>query len=117
MTGNSFNKFPALVQIMACRQPGDKPLSEPMMESLLMHICVTRPQWVNDWKLIEGYEVEVLVGIVAPDVFVFQHQVISSNTPVPRLLCSFSVIKNVLFNGATLRFQIHFEDQNDLCIL
>ena len=27
--------------------PGDKPLSEPMMVSLLMHICVTRPQWVK----------------------------------------------------------------------
>ena len=32
---------------MAWRQPGDKPLSEPMMVSLLMHIYVTRPQWVN----------------------------------------------------------------------
>ena len=33
------NNIPALV--------GAKPLSEPMMLSLLMHICVTRPQWVN----------------------------------------------------------------------
>ena len=32
---------------MAWRRPGDKPLSEPRMESLLTHICVTRPQWVN----------------------------------------------------------------------
>ena len=38
---------PALVQIMAWRRPGDKPLSEPMMIILLTHICVTRPQWVN----------------------------------------------------------------------
>ena len=38
---------PTLVQIMAWRRPGDKPLSEPMMVSLLTHICVTRPQWVN----------------------------------------------------------------------
>ena len=43
----SINNIPALVQIMAWRQPGDKPLSEPMMVSLLTHICVTRPQWVN----------------------------------------------------------------------
>ena len=42
------NNIPALVQIMALRRPGDKPLSEPMMVSLLMHICVTRPQWVKD---------------------------------------------------------------------
>ena len=41
------NNIPALVQIMAWRRPGDKLLSEPMMVSLLTHICVTRPQWVN----------------------------------------------------------------------
>ena len=65
------NNIPALVQIMAWRRPGDKPLSEPMMVRLLMHICwdyytivvsdicFTRPQWVmhaipaklwNIWK-------------------------------------------------------------------
>ena len=38
---------PALVQIMAWRRSGDKPLSEPMMVSLLTHIYVTRPQWVS----------------------------------------------------------------------
>ena len=32
---------------MAWRRPGDKSLSELMMVSLLTHICVTRPQWVN----------------------------------------------------------------------
>ena len=41
------NNIPALVQIMAWRRSGDKPLSEPMMVSLLTHICVTRPQWVD----------------------------------------------------------------------
>ena len=41
------NNIPALVQIMAWRRSGNKPLSEPMMVSLLMHLCVTRPQWVN----------------------------------------------------------------------
>ena len=40
------NNIPALVQIMAWRRPGDKPLSEP-----LTHICVTRPQWVNKLPL------------------------------------------------------------------
>ena len=47
------NNIPALVQIMAWRRPGDKPLSGPMMVSLLTHICVTRPQWV---KAIPCYE-------------------------------------------------------------
>ena len=41
------NNIPSLVQIMAWRRPGDKPLSEPMMVSSLTHICVTRPQWVK----------------------------------------------------------------------
>ena len=44
------NNIPALVQIMACRRPGAKPLSEPMMVSLLTHLCVARPQGVeNSW--------------------------------------------------------------------
>ena len=42
----SINNIPALVQIMAWRRPGDKPLSEPMMVSLLTHTCVTRLQWI-----------------------------------------------------------------------
>ena len=41
------NNIPALVQIMAWCRPGDKPLSEAMMVNSLIHICVTRPQWVN----------------------------------------------------------------------
>ena len=41
------DNIPALFQIMASRRPGNKPLSEAMMVSLLTHICVARPQWVN----------------------------------------------------------------------
>ena len=41
------DNIPALVQIMAWRRPGDKPLSESMLVRLLTHICVTRPQWVK----------------------------------------------------------------------
>ena len=45
------NNNPALVRIMAWRRSGDKPLSEPMMVSLLTHISVTRPQWVKySWQ-------------------------------------------------------------------
>ena len=43
----TINNIPALVQMMAWRRPGDKPLSESMMVSLPTHICVTRPQWVK----------------------------------------------------------------------
>ena len=41
------DNIPALVQILACRRPGDKLLSEPVMVSLLTHTYVTRPQWVK----------------------------------------------------------------------
>ena len=41
------NTITALVQIMAWRRPGDKPLSEPILVSLLTHIYVNRPQWVK----------------------------------------------------------------------
>ena len=44
------NNITALVRIMAWRRPGDKSLSEPMMVNLLTHICVTRPQWVNNYR-------------------------------------------------------------------
>ena len=46
------NNIPTMVQIMAWRRPGDKPLSEPMMVSLPTHICVARPQWVKEMFLL-----------------------------------------------------------------
>ena len=45
---SQINNNPSLVQIMAWRRSGDKPLSEPMMVSLVTHICVTRPQWIKE---------------------------------------------------------------------
>ena len=41
------NNIPALIQIMAWRRPGDKPLCEPMMVRIPTHLCVTQPQWVK----------------------------------------------------------------------
>ena len=55
------NNIPALVQIMVCRWPGDKQLSEPMMVDLPTHICVTRPQWVNKYYA-RFYYVCAIVG-------------------------------------------------------
>ena len=57
------NNIPALVQIMAWRRPGDKPLSEPMMICLLTHICVTRPQWVNKFGFLVGRPMSSMTGI------------------------------------------------------
>ena len=42
-----FNTIPSLVQIMALRRSGDKPLSEPVLVILQTYVCVTRPQWFN----------------------------------------------------------------------
>ena len=42
-----FNNIPTLVTIMAWCRTGNKPLSESMMDILLMHICITQPQWVK----------------------------------------------------------------------
>ena len=44
------NDIAALVQIMGWCRPSDKPLSEPLMVTSPTHICVTRPQWVNNRK-------------------------------------------------------------------
>ena len=64
------NNIPALVQIMAWRRPGDKPLSVPMMLGLLMHICVNRPQWVKKafWTFLYQYIFTSFWNIVLKDV-------------------------------------------------
>ena len=46
INNQQINNIPALIQIMAWRRPGDKPLSEPMMECLVTYICMTRTQGV-----------------------------------------------------------------------
>ena len=59
------NNILALVRIMVWRRPGDKPLSEPMMVSLLMHICVTQPQWVNNKQVYQTLEfTKNIIGVI-----------------------------------------------------
>ena len=41
------NDIPALVQIMAWRRPGDKPLSELLVIRLSTHMRVNGPQWIK----------------------------------------------------------------------
>ena len=50
-----FNNIPALLQIMSWWWPGDKPLSESMMVSLLTHICIIQPQWIKIKAWIINY--------------------------------------------------------------
>ena len=47
----TINNIPAMAQVMAWCRLGDKPLSEPMMVSLLTQICVTRPQKVKNTRI------------------------------------------------------------------
>ena len=63
----SINNIPALVQIMAWRRPGNKPLPELMMVNLLTHICVTRPQWVNACPLKIHYCQQGYMGSCEPE--------------------------------------------------
>ena len=50
------NSISALVQIMAWRRPGHRPLSETMMVSLPMHICVIQPQWFKSYVNANDYQ-------------------------------------------------------------
>ena len=65
------NNNPALVQIMPWRRSGDKPLSEPMMVSLLMHICVAPPQWVKWIHLLVCVIVNWLWQLHTPNCIIF----------------------------------------------
>ena len=56
------NNIPALVQIMAWCHEGDKPLSEPMMVSLPMHLCVTRPNELKRKEALSQGYISVLVS-------------------------------------------------------
>ena len=96
------NSIPALVQIMAWRWSGDKPLSEAMMFSLLTHICVTRPQWVNhDFiSIIPGYEI---VGFASVRSCVHEHicwscqKVIPASSRNDSAKCNYLIIMDLLF--------------------
>ena len=78
------NNNPALVQIMAWRRSGDKPLSEPMLVGSLTHICVTRPQWVNllvytyIWPIIS--EIRYMVSWWKSERSSFKDRVIQNHT-------------------------------------
>ena len=53
---------PALVQLMTWYRPDKKILSESMMDGLLTHICVTRPQH-NMFQHTLGYHNEPLMQL------------------------------------------------------
>ena len=73
------NNTPALVQMMVWHRPGANSLSEPMMISLLMHICVSRPQWVNVVKC-PLHLPAIFASQISPNIFLQCHSVVISDT-------------------------------------
>ena len=63
------NNIPASVQIIAWCRPDDKPLSEPMMVSLLTHICVARPQWVECMLM----DLHMIAFILCKQLYIWSH--------------------------------------------
>ena len=79
----SINNILSSVQIMAWCRSGDKLLSEPMMISLLTHICVTRPQWVNTLSILRSRQNgRSITDIFKPIFFVTEGPI----NPIPALL-------------------------------
>ena len=64
------DNIPSLVQTMTRWRPVDKPLSEPMMDSLLTYMCVTRPQCgapAKRWYVPLQWQFEHIVQIFLQD--------------------------------------------------
>ena len=60
---------PAMVQMMAWRRTGDKPLFEPIMAKFFLRCCVIRPLWVN----IKLSKVKKCVTQNEPRLFLFSY--------------------------------------------
>ena len=87
------NNIPALVHIMAWWRIGNKPLSELMGLSLMTHICVTWPQWVNHQYAFSWYSFDywslllsILYNFCCPYGFIEIADKISQNHPAYRIL-------------------------------
>ena len=84
------NNIPSSIQIMAWRWPGDKPLSESMVVSLLMHICVALPQWINGLSPIwwqSSYEESMVIPLMIWVMSCWFHTVVNR-------ISGFQIIKN-----------------------
>ena len=77
------NNILALVQIMAWCRPGDKPLSEPMMVSLLTHICVSRPNSRNSSAILWMRPDQRKYEPLRANVFIGNLKIYQMNCQVP----------------------------------
>ena len=105
--GGPINNIPALVQIMAWRRPGDKPLSETMMVSLPTHICVTRPQWVKT-KTLELILTNMFSPTFVPNLIILTWKI---SPGMPKLFCS------LLLNGPLCSYLLRQQNlPNQICL-
>ena len=78
---------------MAWRRPGDKPLSEPMMVSLLTHMCVTPSEWVNTTEIVEIYQLN--------DIFIHYNDV--TMTSIGSQITSLTIVYSTVYSDADQR--------------
>ena len=81
---------------MAWRLPGDKPLSEAVMVSLLTHICVTRPQWVKNQVRIHEIYWHLMWGGIGTDAGISP----SANRMGKLLICTLKNLVRIPTPGA-----------------
>ena len=98
------NNIPAWVQIMGWRRPGDKPLSEPMLVSLLTHICATRPQWVKGRRTstARGFQRKRILALYAHYCTDCGRHYMNSSKMYDRILrnfATFSVLLEIIMYG------------------
>ena len=81
------NNIPALVQIMAWRRPGDKPLSEPMIVRLPTHICVTRPPWVKPGMSLLSSKLHLISSLSESLAFWLKYRDFPLKLVCPKHIC------------------------------
>ena len=110
------NNNPSLVQIMVWRRLGAKPLSEPMMGSLLTHICVTLPQWVNNGLLADSTKpLPEPILTYHQTIKVQWHSAISWGIPQSSIIKINSIITVLKFHSNLLGAKELMYVSNDQC--
>ena len=96
VTKGPINNIPALVQIMAWRWPGDRPLCEPMMIRIPTLICVTLPrpnELITDVICLTSVYFEILTNDYITWNYILTSNVVSKSETANRLaLCHISIL-------------------------
>ena len=99
------NNISALVQIMAWCRPGDTHYRNQLWHSLLTHICVTRPQWVNFWWPTVIYTLwNKRQGNLDQNIIMF-----NQNYAFENMICTMSGIFSVLSMGQLHPYMVHIK--------